>query len=119
MLEHDGWLVFLRLRYHCLALSLQGTWGDSQPTKAWQGSVTRSRGPKTSRSFHPRGREMVALAEAHQVANVHISSLLGVFLTPELNPVWNDRLVEQRLLYLNGIRHAYQVYEMPCANNSH
>ena len=62
---------------------------------------------------------MVSLAEAHQVANVHISSLLGVFLTPELNPVWNDRLVEQRLLYLNGIRHAYQVYEMPCANSSH
>ena len=61
----------------------------------------------------------VALAEAHQVVNVHISSLLGVFLTPELNPVWNDRLVEQRLLYLNGIRHAYQVYEMPCANSSH
>ena len=50
---------------------------------------------------------------------MHISSLLGVFLTPELNPVWNDRLVEQRLLYLNGIRHAYQVYEMPCANSSH
>ena len=39
---------------------------------------------------------MVALAEAFQVANVHISSLLGVFLTPELNPVWNDRLIEQR-----------------------
>ena len=57
--------------------------------------------------------EMVALAEAFQVANVHISSLLGVFLTPELNPVWNDRLIEQRLLYIDGRRHAYQVYQLP------
>lgn len=60
-----------------------------------------------------RGVEMVALAEAFQVANVHISSLLGVFLTPELNPVWNDRLIEQRLLYIDGRRHAYQVYQLP------
>ena len=56
---------------------------------------------------------MVALAEAHQVVNVHISSLLGVFLTPELNPVWNERLTEQRLLDIGGIRHAYQVYDLP------
>ena len=62
---------------------------------------------------------MVALAEAFQVANVHISSLLGVFLTPELNPVWNDRLIEPRLLYIDGRRHAYQVYQLPCANSSH
>lgn len=57
----------------------------------------------------------VALAEAFQVANVHISSLLAVFTSPELNPVWNDRLIEQKLLYIDGKRHAYQVYQLPCA----
>lgn len=55
----------------------------------------------------------VALAEAFQVANVHISSLLAVFTSPELNPVWNDRLIEQKLLYIDGKRHAYQVYQLP------
>ena len=85
-------------RSHFLALSLPCRHGvianqrkrGRVPSTAWSGAE------KTSRSFHPTGREMVALAEAHQVVNVHISSLLGVFLTPELNPVWNDRLVEQR-----------------------
>lgn len=113
MHETDGWLVGFPAQGCCLV-----RFGVivSQPSAA--GFVTRSGALKPRAASIPR-REMVALAEAHQVANVHISSLLGVFLTPELNPVWNDRLVEQRLLYLDGIRHAYQVYEMPCAKSSH
>ena len=50
------------------------------------------------------------LAEATAVADVHISSLLSVFLNPELNPVWNERLVEQRLVHVDGRRLAFQVY---------
>lgn len=53
------------------------------------------------------------LAESVQVVDVPVASLLAVFLTPELNPVWNERLVEQRLLTLNGQRLAFQVYSMP------
>ena len=55
----------------------------------------------------------VHLAEAFATADVHISSLLAVFLTPELNPVWNERLVEQRLFMLDGKRVAFQVYDLP------
>lgn len=53
------------------------------------------------------------MAEAFHVTDVHISSLLAVFLTPELNPVWNERLVEQRLFMLDGRRVAFQVYSLP------
>ena len=56
---------------------------------------------------------MVHLAEAVAVSDVHVSSILAVFLTPELNPVWNDRLMEQRLMTLDGRKVAFQVYDLP------